>query len=212
MLLGASLVDQLLEWLLPLFSYWGYLIVFTGVFLESIFLTGWIAPGTAVLLLGGFYAVNGGLNVWMIWATAVAGALVGDNVGYFIGRKLGGEVIERYGDRPRIRRGMERSQRFFSRYGGTTVIFGRMISGVDAFIPLTAGMNAMPHLKYLLFDLPMAVIWSGSLTALGYFFGANWRFIENAINFLGWGVFAVVAAVAAVVLLARRLRAGSGQN
>lgn len=205
--MGASFVDKLLDWLLPFFSYWGYLIIFGGVFFESIFLTGWIAPGTSVVLLGGFYSSQGGLNAWMVWCTAVAGALLGDNAGYFIGRRLGGEVMERYGDRPKVIRRMERSQRFFSRYGGATVTFGRMVSGIDAFIPLTAGMNSMPHWKYMAFDVPGATIWAGAFTALGYFFGANWRTIDRLVNYLGWGLLALAAVVVAAAVLVNRRRA-----
>ena len=193
---------------MPLFSSWGYPIVFAGVFLESIFLTGWIAPGTTVILLGAFFAAQGELNILMLWATSVAAALLGDNVGYFIGRKIGREAVERYDGRPRLRRGMERSQRFFSRHGGVTVLFGRMLSGLDAFIPLTAGLNAMPYRRYMAYDIPAAMIWSGLFSALGYFFGDNWQAIDRFISRLGWGMLGVVAAAVAAFLLVGRHRRG----
>ena len=202
----ASFVDQLLDWLMPLFSNWGYLIVFAGVFLESIFLTGWIAPGTTVILIGSFFAAQGELNIWMLWATSVVAALLGDNVGYFIGRRMGREVKERYDKKPRLRSGMQRSQRFFSRYGGITVLFGRMISGVDAFIPVTAGMNGMPHWKYMAYDIPGAMLWSGVFCALGYFFGNNWRTIDRVIDYFGWGMLGLILVAVIVLLLVRRRR------
>jgi len=204
----ASFANQLLDWLMPLFSNWGYLIVFAGVFLESIFLTGWIAPGTTVILIGSFFASQGELNIFMLWVTSVVAALLGDNVGYFIGRRMGREVVERYDERPRLRRGMERSQRFFSRYGGATVLFGRMISGVDAFIPVTAGMNGMPHWKYMAYDIPGAMLWSGVFCALGYFFGNNWRTIDRVIDYFGWGTLGLIVAAVVVLLLVRRRRKG----
>src|SRR4030042_4971132 len=135
----ASFVNRGIELLQPLFNNWGYLIVLAGVFLESIFITGWIAPGTAVLLLGSFYAAQGELNFVAILAVAVGGAILGDNVGFFSGRRLGRRVVEMYERHPRLKRGMEGSERYFDRYGGATVLFGRMVSGIDAFIPVTAG-------------------------------------------------------------------------
>jgi membrane protein DedA with SNARE-associated domain len=204
--LTSSFVNRLLDWLLPLFAYWGYLIVFVGVFFESIFLTGWIAPGTTVLLLGGFYAAHGELNIWMIWTTALFGALLGDNVGYFIGRRLGLEVMEKYDNRPKWHHRLERSQNFFSHYGGITVLFGRMVSGIDAFIPLTAGLNGMPHWKYMLYDVPGAMLWAGIFCALGYFFGENWQTIDKVINALGLGFLGVLALVVVVFLLLKRRR------
>ncbi len=202
----SSFIDQLLDWLMPLFANWGYLIVFAGVFFESIFLTGWIAPGTTVLLLGSFFAARGELGIFMILTTSVVAALLGDNIGYVIGRRMGMGVIERYGGTPRIRRGMARSQRFFDRYGGVTVLFGRMVSGVDAFIPVTAGMNGMPRWKYMAYDIPGVMIWSGAFCILGYLFGENWRAIDKVISWLGWGALAIVILLVTGLLLLKRWR------
>jgi membrane protein DedA with SNARE-associated domain len=197
---------------MPLFSNWGYLIVFAGVFLESIFLTGWLAPGTTVILIGGFFAAQGELNIFMLWATAVVAALLGYNVGYFIGRRMGQAVEERAEGKQKLRGRMERSQRFFARYGGITVLFGRMISGVDAFIPLTAGINGMPHWKYMAYDIPGAMLWSGAFCALGYFFGNNWQTIDKVINWFGWGALAVIAAIVLAVILIKRRRKKEGED
>lgn len=203
----SSVVDQLLDWLMPLFSNWGYLIVFVGVFLESIFLTGWIAPGTTVILIGSFFAAQGELNIYMLWVTSVVAALLGDNVGYFIGRRMGRQVMERYEEKPKQPSGLEMSQRFFARYGGITVLFGRMISGVDAFIPLTAGTSGMPHWKYMAYDVPGVMLWSGLFCALGYFFGENWQTIDKVIGWLGWGALGlIVLAVAAILVFRHRVK------
>jgi membrane-associated protein len=204
--LNGSFLDRLLNWLMPLFANWGYLIVFTGVFLESIFLTGWLAPGTTVMLIAGFFASQGELNIFMVWITSVMAALLGDNVGYFVGRRMGREFAERYEGKPRLRHGMQRSQRFFSSYGGVTVLFGRMVAGIDAFIPVTAGMNGMPHWKYMAYDVPGAMLWSGLFCALGFFFGENWQTIDKVISWLGWGSLGILALIVAVFFLASRRR------
>jgi membrane protein DedA with SNARE-associated domain len=209
--LTSSVVDQLLDWFMPLFSNWGYLIVFVGVFLESIFLTGWIAPGTTVILIAGFFASQGDLNIWMIWVTSVVAALLGDNVGYFIGRFTGKRVMERYQERPKLPGGLERSQRYFARYGGINVLFGRMISGVDAFIPLTAGTSGMPHWKYMAYDVPAAMLWSGVFCALGYFFGESWQTIDKVISWLGWGALCLIVLVVAAILVFRHRAKKRGQ-
>jgi membrane protein DedA with SNARE-associated domain len=202
--LTASFIDSVLEWLKPLFSSWGYLIVLGGVFLESIFLTGWLAPGTAVILLASFYAAHGELNVFGVAAVAFAGALLGDNVGYAVGHRVGEEILQKYQHRRRLKKGMETSQRWFSRYGGATVLLGRMVSGVDAFIPLTAGMGNMPYWKYMLFDFPGIAIWVGIITVLGYFFGESWETIVKVLDWLGWGLLAIVISIVVVAYLARR--------
>lgn len=204
--MSGSPVESILDLIKPLFSSWGYLIVCAGVFLESIFLTGWAAPGTVVILLGGFYAAHGELNVFLVGAAAFAGALLGDNVGYAVGRRLGKGIMERYRNRRRLRRGMETSQRWFSRYGGATVLLGRMVSGLDAFVPLTAGAGGMPYHRYMLYDLPGIAIWVGMIAALGYFFGESWETIARVLDWLGWGLLVALVALAAALCLVRRRR------
>ncbi len=187
----------------------GYLIVFLGVFFESIFLTGWLAPGTAVILLGSFFAAQGYYNVVVVWVVALAGALAGDSAGFGIGLKGGDRLLKRYGDRWGLSRGVDRSEAYFKRYGGVTVIFGRMVSGIDAFIPVTAGLSRMPYSRYMLFDVPGAVLWTGILTALGYFFGDQWERIEGALQKLGLGslvLLALVVTAAVGVRLCKRRR------
>ncbi|MGQ9535985.1 MAG: DedA family protein [Actinomycetota bacterium] len=202
----GSFVDRVLDFFLPLFAYWGYAIVFGGVFLESFFLTGWLAPGTTVLLLAGFYAARGELNPFLVALTALVAALLGDLVGFNLGRRLGRGIMERYRDRPRVMQGMEKGQSYFRRFGGLTVLMGRMVSGVDAFIPVTAGMHRMSLGAYLAYDLPGISLWCAIFTCLGYFFGAHWRTIDRVLDALGWGLLLILAAAAAAWYLARRRR------
>ncbi|MDI7253453.1 MAG: DedA family protein, partial [Actinomycetota bacterium] len=93
---------------------------------------------------------------------------------------------------------------YFRRYGGMTVILGRMLSGVDAFIPVTAGINRMSLGAYLGFDIPGIILWSALFTCLGYFLGTQWRTIDRIFDALGWGLLALLAMVAAAWYLARR--------
>ena len=103
-------------------------------------------------------------------------------------------------------KGMEASQRYFDLYGAVTVLFGRMISGIDSFIPVTAGMSEMPYWKYLVFDLPGAALWVGLIGTLGYLFGNNWETIEEVINWFGWGLLGLVALIVAIIYLVHRRR------
>ncbi len=194
------------EWIIELFEVWGYVLVFLGVFLESIFLTGWLAPGTAVILLGGFFSRRGDLNVFVVAGIAVAAALMGDSTGYVIGRKGGEAIVQRYSDRFKIGERAGKARDYFDRYGPVTVLFGRLVSGLDAFVPLTAGISKMPFYKYIAYDIPPVLVWCVGLTALGYFFGQQWETIEKVIDWVGWGVLGIVALAFAGYLLYRRLK------
>lgn len=204
--MADSFADAIVKFFLPFFSSWGYIIVFTGIFLESIFLTGWIAPGSTVLLLGSFYAAQGDLNIVQVGIIAVCAALLGDNVGYILGSSFGGRLLDRYGTHKRLKKGLEKTKGYFQRFGGATVLFGRMISGIDAFIPFFAGLGRMRYRKYIAYDIPGVLIWVGILCALGYLFGNNWEVIDDFFGYLGWGIFALIIAVITIYYLTNRRR------
>lgn len=204
--MNPSIADAIVEFFKPLFSTWGYLLVLGGAFFESIFLTGWLAPGTTVVLLAGFYAAQGELSIIVVGVCAALGAFLGDNVGYFMGSVGGNRLLARYGDRKRLSKGLEKTENYFRRYGGATVLFGRLLSGVDAFIPLAAGLGSMRYRRYVACDIPGILFWVGILCTIGYLFGENWETIGDIINYLGWGLLGLVIAVAAVYYLVKRRR------
>lgn len=199
-------LDSILDWVTDLMSTWGYLLIFAGMFLESMFLTGWLAPGTVILLLGGLFASKGDLNVFLVGGIALAAALLGDTVGYIIGRRGGQALVDKYSSHFKIAERTEKAERYFERFGPVTVLFGRLLSGLDAFVPLTAGMAGMPYWKYILYDIPSAILFTGGLTAVGYFFGEHWETIDSVIGKIGWGITGLIAAVVVAYLIYHRLK------
>ena len=202
--MNPSIADTIIEYFMPLFSTWGYLIVFGGAFLESIILIGWVAPGTTVILLGSFYAAQGELNIVLVGIVAVLGAFLGDSMGYVIGWKGGDWILNRYGERRRIKKGLGKTEDYFRRFGGATVLFGRMVSGVDAFIPFAAGVGNMRYRRYIAYDIPGILLWVGILCTLGYLFGDNWEAIDDFISYMGWGLLALLIAIIFVYYLVKR--------
>jgi undecaprenyl-diphosphatase len=204
--MNPSVADTIVEYFMPLFSIWGYLIVFGGAFLESIVFTGWLAPGTTVVLLGSFYAAQGQLNIFLVGFCAVLGAFMGDNVGYFIGWKGGDWLLDKYGERRRIKEGLRKTHRYFERFGGATVLFGRMVSGVDALIPFAAGLGSMRYRRYIAYDIPGILLWIGALCTLGYMFGDNWEAIDDFVSYMGWGLLGLLIAIFLAFYLVKRIK------
>jgi membrane-associated protein len=202
--MNPSVADTIVEYFMPLFSTWGYLIVFGGAFLESIIVIGWLAPGTTVILLGSFYAAQGELNIVLVGVCAVLGAFLGDNVGYVMGWKGGDWVLDRYGERKRIKEGLRKTEDYFRRFGGATVFFGRMVTGVDVFIPFAAGVGSMRYRRYIAYDIPAILLWVGILCTLGYLFGDNWEAIDNFLSYMGWGLLAILIAITLIYYLIKR--------
>ncbi len=201
----SSIITRLIEFLEPFFrAPIGYLIVAAGVLAETMVFTGWAAPGTVLLLLGSFYAAQGVLSITWVAVIAFCMGVTGDNINYLIGTKPGSFLVKKYGHRFKIKEGVEASRRYFNRYGGRTVLFGRLIAGIDAFVPFTAGLSDMPYGRFVIYDTIGAVFYTALMVSLGYFFGNRWETIDATLNRLGYGVLGFLAILALVIIFIKR--------
>jgi membrane protein DedA with SNARE-associated domain len=181
------------EW----YSAYGYPILFLGVLLENI---GLPVPGEAALLVAGFMASpEGGSHFHLGWVIpiAFAAAVLGDNGGYWLGRRFA---------RPRIQSGrrfllltpqtFENVERYFQRYGLWTVFLARFFAGLRVVAALAAGTAGMPWGPFVLSNAAGALTWAVTMGLLGYFFGENWKLLEHG---LGWGSWIILGCVLVVV-------------
>ncbi len=199
------------EFILGLFVQYGYLIVFTGILLDH---AGLPLPGELVLLLFGALAqtgdLNAGLGILVAWAAAVSG----DSVGYWLGRVGGDRALHAY---CRLTFGsgqcVQNAVSYYRRHGPATVVFGRFVIGVRAFLTPLAGAARMPFGQFLLVDSLGAVIWSGLFIGVGYGLGLQMEQVHQRYRAGYMIVAGAVAASLAVYLLMklyRRRRHGVG--
>ena len=192
-------------WLLDLFARYGYAVVFGGVFLEN---TGLPVPGETALLAGAALAHFGQLSLPLVIVTAIAGATLGDNLGFFIGRHGGRRVAERHGWRvgltpPRL----AEFDRFFQRHGPKTVFAARFITGLRVVGAVLAGGSGMPWPTFLFFNATGAVVWCTAVACAGYSLAYSWETLERWIGRTGVLALALVVAVGLIgVVRARRNR------
>jgi membrane protein DedA with SNARE-associated domain len=190
------------EWLVDLFARYGYAVVFVGVFLEN---TGLPVPGETALLAGAAMANFGRLALPWVIVTATAAAILGDNLGFFIGRWYGRGLIERYGAYVGLTpTRLAQFDRFFSRHGGRTVFIARFITGLRVFGALLAGASGLRWPTFLFYNAAGAVAWSIAIAAAGYSLAYSWETLERWIGRSGLIGLAVVAAVAVVGLMRAR--------
>ena len=189
------------DWLIDLFARYGYAVVFVGVLLEN---AGLPVPGETVLLAGGALASFGRLSLVWVIATAVAGAILGDNIGFYIGRHGGRALLERHGRRLGLtRERLAQFDAFFTRHGGKTVFIARFVTGLRVFGALLAGASELPWSTFLVYNASGAVVWSVAIAAAGYSLAYSWETLERWIGRSGLlalvivGFFAVVAIVRA---------------
>ncbi|MDP3949030.1 DedA family protein [Microbacterium sp.] len=150
---------------------WALLVVCFIVFAETGLLVGFLLPGDTLLVIAGLLTHTSnvfGVNIWVVALLIALAAFVGGEVGYLIGHKGGPAVFERKESGLFSRKNVERTNAFFERYGGLTVILARFVPIVRTFTPVAAGVGHMPWKRYSLYNLIGAVIWGFGLTMLGY--------------------------------------------
>jgi undecaprenyl-diphosphatase len=195
----VALIEQLIRWAGPVFRTAGYPIVFVGVFLESSALTGLIAPGDAILALGGVYASRGDLSVGWVLGIAILGAWAGQVSGYILGRRYGRRLIRRLPLIRRIDDHLDSASDMIRRRGGLAIVLGRFATGVGAVMPFAAGTADLPARTFVTFMLPTVAVWASALVLLGYFLGNKVDTIDRVISKVGWiGLTVVVLVVAGI--------------
>jgi len=186
---------------------WTYLLVGGLAFLETGAFIGLLAPGETAIIAGGVIAGQGQVDVvvllLLVWACCVAG----DNVSFWLGRRLGRRFLVRHGPRVRITEERLREvEAFFERRGGLTILIGRFLGLIRALAPFIAGSSGMRYSRFLPYDVVGCGLWASAFTLLGYF---SWRNIDRATEIAGTagiGVGTVVTAAVAAYLARRYLR------
>ncbi len=163
-----------------LLGHWGYLIIFLAAFLESSAFMGLLVPGESVVVLSGFLASQGYLELRdCLWVIAL-GAVLGDSVGYGLGKAVGRGYFNRHKRLLLLRyKHILKVDKYFQVHGGKTIFFGRFIGFLRAMAPFAAGMAKMPYRSFAAYNITGGVLWAVSFTLLGYFFGQSWQLIEK---------------------------------
>lgn len=193
-----ALIQQLINIVLHLNLYLGtlihtygilvYGILFLIIFMETGFVVTPILPGDSVLFAAGALAASGMLNIYGLLGLLVFAAIAGDNVNYNIGKFLGKKVVNKENPKFIKKEYIERTNSYYDKYGGKTIIIARFIPIVRTFAPFVAGIGAMKYKKFVKFDICGGVLWVGLVTLVGFFFG-NIPVVENNFSIV---VFAII--------------------
>lgn len=189
-----------------------YAVVAALVFCEDALFFGFVLPGETAVVLGGVVASEGHVSVSWLCAAVVVAAVLGDSVGYEVGRRLGPRVLDTRplrGHRERI----GRAQDLIRRRGPAAVFLGRFIAFFRAMMPALAGISRMPYRVFLAFNAAGGLVWGVGFTLLGYFAGAAYKKVERTAGTAVAVVVAVVVVAALVVWHVRhRRREASGEQ
>lgn len=161
------------EWLFQNYSDVVYIILFLVIFIETGLVIMPFLPGDSLLFTAGLFARLGYLNLSYLLLLLFAAAVLGDNINYWLGRKVGLRVLQmKFRGRKIVKEEyLTKTHTFFDKYGPKTIILARFVPIVRTFTPFVAGIAEMNYKKFLSFDVLGGIIWIGSLTLAGYFLG-----------------------------------------
>ena len=197
------MIAGFLERLADLASPWGYVVVGILTLLEASAMIGLVVPGEAALLVGGFLASQERADLPLMMVVGALGAVVGDSIGYEIGRHLGPSLR-----RSRLGRWVgderwARAEAYLARHGGRAIFFGRFVGVLRAMVPTIAGLSRMPYRKFLPWNAIGGIVWAPGFVLLGYVAGGSYHRVAEWAGRASAVLLTVVVLVIGVVVAAR---------
>ena len=179
-----------------------YALVGLLVFAEDALFVGFVVPGETAAVLGGVDASRGHVRLWAVILLVVAAAIVGDSVGYEVGRRFGPRILRARILATRQRR-LADARDLLARRGGSAVFLGRFVAFLRAVMPALAGTAGMPYRRFLAFNAAGGLAWGTGFVLLGYLAGNSYQAVEKTA---GRGAGVAVAALALTALVVWRVR------
>jgi membrane-associated protein len=187
-------------------GWYGYAMLAGIVFAETGLLVGFVLPGDSLLFTIGVVAGAGQLNIWLIMALLFAACMVGDWSGYLIGRRTGPAIFNRPDSRLFKQEYLQRTNHFYERHGGKTIIYAKFVPIIRTFAPFVAGVANMRYSRFLMFDLFGGAGWVFSMTILGYWLGSIALVRRNFEKFVLLVVFISILPILVQIIQARLRR------
>jgi membrane-associated protein len=197
-------LDRHLTLLIQNYGAWVYLLLFLIIFCETGLVVTPFLPGDSLLFVAGTMSATGALDVHGLFALLVVAAFSGDNTNYWIGRYVGPRVFKREHSRLLNPAHIERTQHFYEKHGGKTVILARFLPILRTFAPFVAGIGRMRYARFMFYSFSGSVFWIGSFVYGGYYFG-NIPVVKNNLTAFILGIVVVSVLPGAVGYLRQKL-------
>ena len=149
----------------------GYVGIFSNIFIESGFFFGFFLPGDTLLFTVGFLSSGGLLNIWISFFGLVVATYMGGIVGYLFGKRVGPQIFYKKGSLFFDPKNLERTRVFYEKYGKWTIVLSRFVPFARTFAPILAGVGEMEFKTFLKFSILGSVFWPAVGLSVGYFFG-----------------------------------------
>ena len=194
--------DTYLPGIIATYGFWTYFILFAIIFCETGLVVFPYLPGDSLLFVAGALAGGGFLKVEILIPLLIVAAVIGDSVNYWIGHTTGMKVFEKNYSLVKKEQ-LKKTEEYFARYGGLTIVIARFVPFIRTFAPFLAGVGKMSYRWFLMYNVLGAVLWISGFVLAGYFFGSlpivkeNFSLIIYAI--IGLSLFAVASIIVGMV-------------
>lgn len=187
---NLSNLEELIKW-------GGLTVLIIIVFAETGLLVGFFLPGDSLLITAGLIAAQGYLDIYVLNISLIIAAIVGDQVGYWFGKKTGPKIFNREKSIFFAKDHLVKAKHFYEKYGGRAIIYARFVPFARTFAPIVAGVGDMSYKKFVSYNIFGGILWVTSMTLLGYFFG-NIPFVKKNFEYVIIGV--IILSLVPVVI------------
>jgi len=183
-------LDQTIAGLAVEYGHWLYGLLFLVIFAETGLVVFPFLPGDSILFIAGTVVATAGLDIHVLVVVLIVAAVLGDSVNYSVGHYIGPRAFEKPDSRWFKQAHLRRTQDFYDRYGGVTIIIGRFVPIIRTFAPFLAGVAGMTYRKFIAFNVVGGILWISSLVYAGYLFG-NIPWVKNNLTLIVLTIVAV---------------------
>ena len=190
-------VDNILNLPIPVLIYWGYWIILLAAMLDASPFFGLLVPGQIFVIIGGFLVKTGVLKIGDVIFVSALGAIIGDFIGYLLGKEYGYSFIARFGKYFFFKKErFEKVKRLMNHHTGKTLIVGRFNSLARSFAPFIAGSTNVSFLKFSIYNIIGGISWAISFVMIGYVSGKSYEIVSQYV-----GKFIFIAIVLSILIV-----------
>ncbi len=195
-------MSNLIDSILNVNAILAYTLVGLLVFAEDALFIGFVLPGETAAVLGGVVASRGHVQLWLMIVIVILAAIIGDTVGYEVGKHLGPRMLEAKVLQKR-RAKLDQAQDFLRRRGGSAVFLGRFVAFFRAVMPALAGTSRMPYPRFLAFNAVGGIVWGTGFVLLGYLAGNSYAVVAKTV---GRDAAAIVIGILIIAIIVWKVR------
>ena len=198
-------IDRHLNVVIQNCGVWSYAILFAIIFCETGLVITPFLPGDSLLFAAGTFAAVGSFNIFWLSIAIFAAAVIGDSVNYAIGKIFGEELVRVANSRILKKEYLDKTHRFFEKYGGKTIVIARFVPIVRTFAPFVAGLGKMSYLRFFTYNVVGGILWVSIFVFGGYFFG-NMPVVKENFSLVIFAIIIISILPGVIEFLRHKMR------